>query len=269
MKKILIALIITVLISNVVFAQKDDDNIDDKINIPKDWKGKEKIVIPDGELTKVVFIKYNQPISHTIEQVVTTGDNNGYELSGLWWKLGKYPGGVPYTINPSKAVKNYRLRQSDVVSAVINSMEEWDTAVTSDLYNNVVVINNVARASTARPDYKNVISWASVSDPNIVAVAWMWYYTTSKELIDADIIFSTNYRWGIDPDGEGTTYSLSNAMDIQNVGTHEAGHLTGLNDLYSPDTLELMTMWGYTSYGEVIRRSPESGDVEGARAVYP
>ena len=262
-KTVLIALIITVLIANVAFADTDDD----KINIPKDWHGKKKIVIPEGELTQVVFIKYNQPISQTNEQVVTTGPNNLYELSGLKWNLKKYPKGVPYIINPSKAVNNYRLTQSAVVSAVKNSLETWDAVTSKELYGNTPTINSRAQASTATPDYKNVISWASVSDPNVVAVAWMWYYTATNEMVDADIIFSTNYRWGIDPDGEGTAYSLSNAMDIQNVGTHESGHLTGLNDLYDSN-LAAMTMYGYTSYGEVIRRSLEPGDIAGAQAVY-
>lgn len=261
-KIVLIAVIITLLTANAAIALPEDD---DKIDIPGDWHGKKKIVINKGELTQVVFIKYAKPVVSASEPlIIDIGDPNndgardGYELSGLWWNMIKYPSGIPYTINPKTTVKRYSLKQNDVVGAVKNSLEAWDAATSRELYSDYPTVDTRARASTGTPDYKNVITWASISDNSIVAVASMWYYTASNEMVDADITFNTYYRWGI---------GLSNAMDIQNVGTHEAGHWTGLNDLYDP-TYQTMTMYGYTSYGETIRRSLEPGDVAGARAVY-
>ncbi len=270
MKKIALIVIALLVMANTALATSDDD----KINIPKDWHGKKKIEIPRGELTQVVIIKYATPLDQSNEQkstIIDIGDNDGaqdgYELSGLWWNLAKYTAGVPYTINPNAAVANYGLTQSAVVGAVKDSLEAWDSTTTKELYSNTPTVNNRARASIVRPDYKNVITWAKISDPSIIAIASMWYYTSTKELVDTDIIFNTYFKWGIDPDGEETTYSLSNAMDIQNICTHEAGHWTGLNDLYN-NTYWAMTMYGYAAYGEVIKRSLEPGDIAGAKAVY-
>lgn len=270
MRKIALLAIAILIMANVALAAPSDE---DKINIPKDWQGKRKIVIPRGELTQVIFIKYPKPFNQNNEQktIVDIGDpdndgaQDGYELTGLWWNLEKYPSGVPYIINPSAAVKNYGLTESAVVTAVKNSLEAWDSATSKELYNDIYTINNRARASIALPDYKNVITWARISDKSIVAMASMWYYSETKELVDADIIFNTYYKWGIDPDGEGGT--TLNAMDIQNICTHEAGHWTGLDDIYN-DTYWAMTMYGYTTYGEVIKRSLEPGDIAGAQAIY-
>jgi hypothetical protein len=222
LKKIALLVIAILIMANIALAASDNE---DKIDIPKDWQGKKKIVIPRGKLTQVVFIKYAKPFDQSNEQksIVDIGDpdedgaaKDGYELSGLWWNLEKYPSGVPYTINPSAAVKKYGLIQSAVVEAVRDSLEAWDSITTKELYNNNPTINNKARASTAWPDYKNVITWARISDSNIVAMSSIWYYSTTKEIVDADIIFNTYYKWSIDPDGEGGV-SLSNAMDIQNI----------------------------------------------------
>ncbi|MET1123712.1 MAG: hypothetical protein ABWW66_00415 [Archaeoglobaceae archaeon] len=37
---------------------------------------------------------------------------DGYALLGVYWNLSKHPTGVPYVINPSKAVKKYELSEA-------------------------------------------------------------------------------------------------------------------------------------------------------------
>jgi hypothetical protein len=51
------------------------------------------------------------------------------------------------------------------------------------------------------------------------------------------------------------------------VATHEAGHVTGLDDLYD-DVYSELTMYGYTHKGETIKISLGIGDMHGCQALY-
>jgi hypothetical protein len=82
------------------------------------------------------------------------------------------------------------------------------------------------------------------------------------------MVFSTAYKWGIDSDGEGSAYTLTNAFDVQNIATHEAGHTLMLDDLYM-DAANVLTMYGYGSYGETYAISLGTGDVSGIKVIYP
>jgi hypothetical protein len=164
-------------------------------------------------------------------------------------------------------VKNYKLTQDAVVQAVKNSFEAWDGKVNTNLFYDSPVVNSKAKASLGRPDYKNIVTWGRLSDNNVIAVTNYWYYTATMEIIDADMIFNTYYKWGIDQDGEGADYSITTAFDIQNIGTHEAGHVCGLNDIYDP-AYSAMTMYGYGDSGEVNKISLDGGDIKGIQAIY-
>jgi len=216
-----------------------------------------------NKLSVRIFIKYANPVEQTTANVVDIGDNNGYELLGLWWDLGKYPSGVPYIINPKNS---YRIAKSDVVAEVKASLESWDATVTVELYNDNPTVDTRATTSTRRPDYKNVITWGPLR-PGIVAQTTIWYYSATGEIVDADITLNSSYKWGIDRDDEGTGYTLTKAFDIQDIVTHEAGHWSGLGDIYDT-TYRAMTMYGYTTYGETIKISLEPGDIAGVQAVY-
>ncbi len=249
--------------------------------IPDEWFGELRVINPYGKLTQLVFISYESESAQTSGSV-EIGDPDGdgaldaYELLGLWWNLDKHPDGVPYTVNPLGGLW-YGLSTKAVVTEIKAALENWDLAVDYEnyesyktiyrveLYGDEVAVDYLARASTRYPDYKNVITWDRLR-PGIVAVASIWYVSETGEVVDADIVLNYLYRWGIDPDDEGGA-ELSHAFDIQNVVTHEAGHWTGLADLYNEKYSE-MTMYGYTEYGEVKKISLEPGDIAGAQKVY-
>jgi predicted Zn-dependent protease len=56
-------------------------------------------------------------------------------------------------------------------------------------------------------------------------------------------------------------------MDLQNIATHELGHGLGLNDLYESAASE-ETMYGYSTYGEMSKRSLFIGDIAGIHDLY-
>jgi len=85
-------------------------------------------------------------------------------------------------------------------------------------------------------------------------------------MVDADMVLNSYYKWGI-ADGDETINDLVGKFDIRNIVTHEAGHWIGLDDIYDSQYWA-MTMYGYTTYGEEIKRSLEPGDIAGVQVNY-
>ncbi len=85
--------------------------------------------------------------------------------------------------------------------------------------------------------------------------------------VDCDIISNLKYKWGIDPDGDGPAKLPKGYFDVCNIATHEAGHITGLDDLYATADSE-MTMYGYSKAGETKKITLEIGDTNGCIAIY-
>ena len=84
----------------------------------------------------------------------------------------------------------------------------------------------------------------------------------SLRLVDSDIELDTSDYWS------ATEAPAPDRIDVQAVATHEIGHLVGLADLYSPED-SAMTMFGYTSTGDVTQRTLEWGDQAGLRQLHP
>lgn len=239
---------------------------------PEEWMGKHKILDHFGDLSRMILIRYAGERLFEPSEVVEIGDPDNdnaldaYALLGVRWELFKYPSGVPYTVNPTMAVRSYGLREDEVVGAIQRAFENWDETVGAELYDNRVTVDRRASASPRRPDYRNVVTWGRLKK-GVVAVTYLWYLTKTGEIVDADLVFNSSYRWGIDLDGEGPEYQLAGAFDLQDIATHEAGHFTGLDDLYD-EKYWAMTMYGYAAPGETNKVSLEPGDVTGAQAIY-
>ena len=171
---------------------------------------------------------------------------------------------VRYYVNPSGS----RLTASSIIAAVKASFETWDKAVDNpQKVKYIELFYDSVQQTTLygnRYDGKNVVSWGTLSQ-GVLAVCYTWYYSYSGAIVEFGIVFNTLYSWGIDPDGEGGT--TINAYDIQNIGTHEAGHTLCLGDLYSSAAREL-TMYGYGARGETKKRSLGYGDIHGVRYIY-
>jgi hypothetical protein len=83
--------------------------------------------------------------------------------------------------------------------------------------------------------------------------------TEGDELFDCDVVFNALHKWSIEPSKK--------AFHLENIATHEAGHVVGLGDLYDEVDSE-MTMYGYSRKGETEKCTLEEGDWEGCGALY-
>ena len=186
-----------------------------------------------------------------------------YLFLGPKWSVSKYPHGVPYVINPKNAWV-FELNESAVVSAIKNSFETWNIAVGFELFNRTPTID---RNATSGSDDRNVVTWEVVNEYNALAITKYWG-TENGEMLECDLVFNINVKWGIDADGEGLNYRLyGETYDIQSVSTHEAGHWAGLADIYN-SAFASVTMFWQCDAGATYFLSLTSSDTTGVRLLY-
>ncbi len=175
-------------------------------------------------------------------------DNTYYELWG-----GYLDQPAAYYINPNIGL----VTAGDPVAAVNNGTEAWDIVTADEVFSYV----GTTEKSWYEQDGQNTISWVKFVPRDYIAIAVMWYDPNTMIIYEFDIVFNTFHRWGIEP-AKG-----DRAFDIQNITTHELGHPAGLDDLYD-DIYSELTMYGYSSKGEIEKCSLEEGDVAGAQSIY-
>ena len=163
--------------------------------------------------------------------------------------------GLAFNINPS-TIPSY-LDASQVIAAIKASFEAWDdTGGTSQYF----TVNDTGGAAGPAFDGNNTVGWLPDMGRGVLAATWVW--TDNKGVVQqADIFFNRLYTWGILSD----CLSATNTYDVQNVGTHEAGHTVGLDHLRDPKGYA--TMYPYASSGEVRKRTPTTGDIKGYKAA--
>ena len=181
----------------------------------------------------------------------------------LRWSYSELP--VHYRVNPTSPAG---VDSSVWMAAVQTSFQTWE-----DDEGSKMDYNYDGTTSSTGPDpntgyesdgLNGVYAKGGFSSSGTLAVCWCWYDIstgpTYYRILETDIIFNNAFQWSAS--GEAGKY------DIQNVGTHEAGHTLSLGDLYSPSDSE-ETMYGYSDQGETKKRTLYFGDVEGIRFLYP
>jgi len=150
----------------------------------------------------------------------------------------------------------------------------WRSVAGLNLIINELGINSSASTSS---DGKNTINWITSQwsqlgfrpPSNALAVTLISFNASTGAITDADIFFnSQTFNWGIVGDA-GT----GNLIDIQNIATHEVGHLLGLDhsseEFFEEDeALADATMYYASGAGETYRRDLKDDDMSGVRAIY-
>jgi len=173
----------------------------------------------------------------------------------LKWPAKNLP--VTYVINPSNLDG---LSESFVTGAISAGAEEWDYYAGPVLFGGYAVDSTVAYRVQ---DYTNAICFDDYySDPDIIGACTVWYNPATKQIVEFDIVFETDYPWG-----DATNLNTPNVMDLQNIATHELGHAVGLADVYE-DACSEVTMYGYSVEGETKKSTLEEPDVTGILILY-
>jgi hypothetical protein len=166
---------------------------------------------------------------------------------------------VNYVLNPTNP---QGLSETSVCNAVTNSAETWDASTSKELFKNYTECPVDNTTTYGVQDYKNAVTFGNYSTEGVIAVTTVWYNPATKEIVEFDMMFDTDWTWG-----DATNPETPNVMDLQNIATHEFGHAVGLNDVYDSACSEV-TMYGYSNYGEVKKRTLEQPDITGLQTLY-
>jgi predicted Zn-dependent protease len=135
--------------------------------------------------------------------------------------------------------------------AIQNALNTWDTVIPG-MFKPLIVDNTT---TGGQPDGKDVISWGSCAN-GATAQTYLWPGTQER-----DIVFSTAKQWSVAPN---VTY---HSHDVQNIVTHELGHVIGLGDIYREDS-NYVTMFGYAPMGETSKDVLSPSDIYGVQQIY-
>lgn len=209
-------------------------------------------------LEKRVFIHYKigKPDGTPGKDPPPTNHSRHYKLLGKGIKWKTTP--VSYFIDPDNPQS---LTKGFIEAAIFASAEEWDKWTSIELFSSYTIDYESSWDDEA-PDGRNEIVFGNYPQEGVIAVTVVWGYLSVpiglREIIEFDIMFDTDYTWG-DADSDPTV------MDLQNIAAHEFGHGAGLDDIYYCD---LETMYGYSYYGETIKRDLYIGDIAGIQKLY-
>lgn len=165
---------------------------------------------------------------------------------------------------------------SDAAGAIVRSFQAWSAPSCSDLVFNYAGLTdvsntNLTRSSTSRPDGVNLVRWRedkwppdgateSGVNPDWLALTVLVYQVSSGIVLDADMdLNGVNFQWTTSEDPSQTR------TDVQNVVTHEVGHIVGLDH---SDVFE-STMYAEQLQGELHKRELHEDDIDGLCASYP
>ncbi|MFA4820107.1 MAG: matrixin family metalloprotease [Candidatus Aenigmatarchaeota archaeon] len=162
---------------------------------------------------------------------------------------------VNYVINPTNP---QGLDEGFISSTVFTSAETWDASTSKELMNDAYTVDYTATYGVQ--NYVNAITFGNYPSAGVIAVTTVWYNPATKSIVEFDLMFDTDWVWG------DVTVNPT-VMDLQNIATHELGHGVGLADVYDT-TCSAVTMYGYSDYGEIQKRTLEQPDITGLRTLY-
>lgn len=236
---IAIFLLMSVLTMSVLAGT--DNNV--PVNLPANENA--KIVTKENGFTRTDLLHYEKS-----SVAVSSVSGQCYSNFAEWSNTP-----VNYVINPSNP---QRLSELFVTTAISNAIETWDVATLRDLSNPYTIDYS---ATWGVNDGKNSIVFGRYISPGVIAVTGTWTNDATGEIVDSDILFNLNFKWG-----DATI--KPQVMDLQNIATHELGHTIGLDDIYSSSCSDV-TMYGYSSKGETKKRTLETPDITVLNLLYP
>jgi len=213
----------------------------------------------DRVLAKITFIHFRQaPAKPPKPGGGKPPRSDGYYTylaNGCRWRTPE-----PFVVNP---FNGEGLPPDFVEQAISAGMFEWERYGGEAIYGALRLDGNAA-FNDDYADGVNAFAFGTL-DPEIIAITVVWGYFSgppqTREIVEADMLFNDAFfQWG-----DGGANPL--LMDLQNIATHELGHVAGMGDLYIADAFQ-ETMYGYSFEGDTAKRDLYNGDIAGIKKLY-
>ena len=278
---ILVMLIACLGEAGTVFAKDKDEDVPDPGTPPKGMAVKVFVHPVKGQAKGL-----DRAEAPAIIQEDPLNDATQFGYSGIRWQN---PSNIRYWVNTNFSTRTSRgLTKAEAVAAINSAFDTWEAAQTTQTdgarTGPALVYTNAGATSATGPklDGKNVVAWKPLR-LGYIAVTYVWYYTATGYIAEFDILFNNSYAWDYTPpqgiDDNPATYEdptnlgPANTFDLRNIATHETGHTLMLDDIYDDNDNvageELLTMYGYGSYSELLKDTVQRGDHLGVCHIYP
>ena len=183
-------------------------------------------------------------------EALTESDHFILTNGGAGWSDGP-PVEYVVTDAPSKSVER----------AIDQGIATMDGFITTRAFSHVQASGQI-NPCTGQP---NSVRWLVGDGPGgELAFTAICVDPSAKEIVGFRIAFDSSEDWATDRDPQEVD---PQKIDLQNVATHEAGHVAGLDDISAPKD-GCLTMYRYSSLGETQKRTPGWGDKLGLDNVY-
>lgn len=204
-----------------------------------------KATAPISEFVNEVFVDYALP-SHAGNGPHPTTESSDFQLTqgGIHWFSDS---AVKYQITGTPP--------SGGNTAVENAVASWDGFVTTRAFS-----RDDSTPSTNPCGGVDTVEWASVDGSGgVLATASVCRNVATKEIVGFVVTMDSAESWATD--------GSSGNFDVENVASHEFGHVAGLGH-DNPPKSGCLTMYKFAGLGEIQKRTLGLGDKLGMATLY-
>lgn len=206
-----------------------------------------KATAPISAFAQEIFVDYVGS-SHAGSGPHPTTESSSFQLTqgGIRWFSGST---VEYRI--------VGLAPTGGNAAVEDAMITWDNFITTRAFARDDVSPTPNNLCTGEP---NTVQWASIDGSGgVLATASVCRNVATKEIVGFVVTVDNGESWATD--------GSSGNFDVENVASHEFGHVAGLGH-DNPPKSGCLTMYKFAGLGEIQKRSLGLGDKLGMNELY-
>lgn len=206
-----------------------------------------KATAPISAFAEEVFVDYAAP-SHAGPGPHPATESSDFQLTqgGIRWFSG---GTVEYQITGTEAVGGGN-------SAVESAVATWDGFVVPRAFSR----NDATTQTNPCTGSPNDVQWAPIDGSGgALATASVCRNVATKEIVGFAVTVDSAESWATD--------GSSGNFDVENVASHELGHVAGLRH-DNPPRSGCLTMYKFAGLGEIQKRTLGLGDKLGMDTLY-
>lgn len=201
---------------------------------------------PVSEFVAETFVDYGID-THAGNGPHPATESSDFQLTqgGIRW----FSGSTEYKVSGTEGVSGGN-------TAIGNAVATWDAFIVPRSFSH----NESTTQTNPCTGNANTIQWASIDGSSgVLATASVCRNVATKEIVGFVVTMDSAESWATD--------GSSGNFDVENVASHEFGHVAGLGH-DNPPKSGCLTMYKFAGLGEIQKRTLGLGDKLGMAALY-